>query len=173
VIGARPFLIAFNVYLTSDNVSIAEKIAKAVRHSSGGLRFVKALGLLVDGRAQVSMNLTDFHKTPLARVVELIRREASRYGVAIERSELVGLIPQDALVAAAVWYLQLDSSRWSKSWRGLFLLSRGLLKPWQAVGGRYQQSSGVLPKPWLMAPTPGGSAAACAAMAYWWRWLPG
>jgi glutamate formiminotransferase/formiminotetrahydrofolate cyclodeaminase len=108
VIGARPFLIAYNVYLTTDEVAIAEKIARAVRHSSGGLRYLKALGLLVDGRAQVSMNLTDFHKTPIARVQELIRREAARYGVGIHHSELVGLIPQDALVEAAVWYLQLD-----------------------------------------------------------------
>jgi glutamate formiminotransferase/formiminotetrahydrofolate cyclodeaminase len=108
VIGARPFLIAFNVYLTSEDVSIAKKIAKAVRNSSGGLRYVKALGLLVEGRAQVSMNLTDFEHTPIARVVELIRREAERYGVAIHHSELIGLIPQAALVEAAVWYTQLD-----------------------------------------------------------------
>ena len=108
VIGAREFLIAFNVYLTSDDVSIAKKIAKTVRHSSGGLRYVKALGLLVESRAQVSMNLTNFRKTPIALVVETIRREAQRYGVAIHHSELVGLIPQDALVDAAVWYTQLD-----------------------------------------------------------------
>lgn len=108
VIGARPFLIAYNVYLNSNDVSIAEKIARSIRHSSGGLRFVKALGLLVDGRAQVSMNLTNFRKTPIARVVELIRREAARHGVAIHHSELVGLIPQDALEEAAVWHLQLD-----------------------------------------------------------------
>jgi len=108
VIGARAALVAFNVYLTTDDVSIADKIAKAVRQSSGGLRYVKGLGLLVDGRAQVSMNLTDFRKTPIARVVEFIRREAQRYGVAIHHSELVGLIPQDALVDAAVWYTQLD-----------------------------------------------------------------
>jgi glutamate formiminotransferase/formiminotetrahydrofolate cyclodeaminase len=108
VIGARPFLIAYNVYLTTDDVSIAEKIARSIRHSSGGLRFVKALGLLVDGRAQVSMNLTNFRKTPIARVVELIRREAVRHGTAVHHSELVGLIPQDALEEAAVWYLQLD-----------------------------------------------------------------
>jgi glutamate formiminotransferase/formiminotetrahydrofolate cyclodeaminase len=108
VIGARPFLIAYNVYLTTDDVSIAKKIARSIRHSSGGLRYVKALGLLVDGRAQVSMNLTNFHKTPIARVVELIRREANRYGVAIHHSELVGLIPQDALEEAAAWHLQLD-----------------------------------------------------------------
>lgn len=108
VIGARPFLIAYNVYLTTDDVSIANKIARSIRHSSGGLRYVKALGLLVDGRAQVSMNLTNFHKTPIARVVELIRREANRYGVATHHSELVGLIPQDALEEAAAWHLQLD-----------------------------------------------------------------
>ena len=109
VIGARSFLIAFNVYLTTDDVEIAKKIAKAIRHSSGGLRYVKGLGLLVDGRAQVSMNLTDFRKTPLALVVEFIRREAERYGVGIHHSELVGLIPQEALVDAAVWYTQLDA----------------------------------------------------------------
>jgi glutamate formiminotransferase/formiminotetrahydrofolate cyclodeaminase len=108
VIGARPFLIAFNVYLTTDDVAVAKEIAKAIRHSSGGMRFVKALGLLVEGRAQVSMNLTDFSRTPLARVVEMIRSEAARYGVAVHHSELVGLIPQDAIVDAAVWYLQLD-----------------------------------------------------------------
>ena len=108
VIGARPFLIAFNVFLATEDVSIAEKIARSVRHSSGGLRYVKALGMLVDGRAQVSMNLTNFRKTPLARVVELIRQEAARYGTAVHHSELVGLIPQDAIEDAAVWYLQLD-----------------------------------------------------------------
>lgn len=108
VIGARAPLIAFNVYLTTDDVRIAKEIAKAMRHSSGGFRFVKGLGLLVDGRAQVSMNLTDFNRTPIARVVEAIRREATRYGVAIHHSELVGLIPQKALVDAAQWYLQLD-----------------------------------------------------------------
>jgi glutamate formiminotransferase/formiminotetrahydrofolate cyclodeaminase len=108
VIGARQPLIAYNVYLTTGDVSIAEKIARAIRQSSGGLRFVKALGMLVEGRAQVSMNLTNYKKTPVARVVELIRREAERYGVSIHHSELVGLIPQDALVEAAQWYLQLD-----------------------------------------------------------------
>jgi glutamate formiminotransferase/formiminotetrahydrofolate cyclodeaminase len=109
VIGARNPLIAFNVYLTTDDVDIARKIAKAIRHSSGGLRYVKGLGLLVEGRAQVSMNLTNFRETPLARVVEFIRREAERYGVGIHHSELVGLIPQEALVDAAVWYTQLDA----------------------------------------------------------------
>lgn len=107
-VGARPFLIAFNVYLNSADVEIAKKIAKTIRHSSGGLRFVKALGLLVEGQAQVSMNLTDFRRTPLHVVVELIRREAARYGVMITRSELVGMLPQEALLDAACWYLQLD-----------------------------------------------------------------
>lgn len=108
IIGARQFLIAYNVYLNTSDVGLAKKIAKAVRHSSGGLRFVKGLGLLVEGQAQVSMNLTDFTRTPVHRAVELVRREAARYGVSIVRSELVGLIPQAALVDAAQWYLQLD-----------------------------------------------------------------
>ena len=108
VIGARNPLIAFNVYLTTSEVEIAKKIAKAIRQSSGGLRYVKALGLLVEGRAQVSMNLTNFRETPIGRVVETIRREAQRYGVGIHHCELVGLIPQEALIDAAVWYTQLD-----------------------------------------------------------------
>lgn len=108
VIGARHPLIAFNVYLTTEDVSIARKIAKAIRHSSGGLRYLKALGLLVEGRAQVSMNLTNYQATPIARVVETIRREAERYGTGIRHSELVGLIPEAALVDAAVWYTQMD-----------------------------------------------------------------
>ncbi|MGH2521832.1 MAG: glutamate formimidoyltransferase [Anaerolineales bacterium] len=109
VIGARAFLVAYNLYLNTDKVEIAEKVAKAVRHLSGGLRFVKAKGFLVEGQAQVSMNLTDFSKTPVARVVEFARREAARYGASITRSELVGMIPQAALVDAAQWYLQLDN----------------------------------------------------------------
>lgn len=108
VIGARHPLIAFNVFLTTEDVEIANKIATAVRHSSGGLRYVKALGLQVGGLAQVSMNLTNYKKTPVARVVELIRREAARFGVDIHHSELVGLIPQGALVDASVWFMQMD-----------------------------------------------------------------
>lgn len=108
VIGARPPLIAFNVYLGTDDVRIAREIAKAVRHSSGGLRYVKALGLLVKGKAQVSMNLTDYRQTPIHRVMEMIRREAARYGVNVVSSEVVGLIPEDALLDAAIYYLQLE-----------------------------------------------------------------
>jgi glutamate formiminotransferase/formiminotetrahydrofolate cyclodeaminase len=107
-VGARPFLIAFNAYLNTDDVSIAKQIARVVRHSSGGLHHVKALGMLVEGQAQVSMNLTDFAQTPIHQALELIRREAARYGVAVSRSELVGLAPQQALLDAAAWYLQLD-----------------------------------------------------------------
>lgn len=108
VIGARQPLIAYNVYLATEDVSVAEKIAHSIRYSSGGFRYVKALGLQCEGMAQVSMNLTNFHKTPIALVVETIRREAARYGVQIHHAELVGLIPQVALVDASVWYLQLD-----------------------------------------------------------------
>jgi len=107
-IGARPPLIAFNVYLDSDDVAPAKAIARAVRHSSGGLPFVKALGLLVDGQAQVSMNLTDYRRTPIHRVVELIRAESARYGLPVTRCEVVGLLPAEALLDAAQFYLQLD-----------------------------------------------------------------
>ncbi len=111
VVGARMPLIAFNVNLSTDDVEIAKKIAKGIRHSTGGYRFVKAMGLIVDinGRkvAQVSMNMTDFTKTPLFRVMETIRNEASRYGVAISGSEIVGLVPAQALIDSAEHYLQL------------------------------------------------------------------
>ncbi len=111
VIGARNPLIAFNVYLNTPDVEIARKIARAIRQSSGGMRYVKALGLLVEGRAQVSINLTNYRESPIGRVVEMIRREAARYGVAIHHTEVVGLVPQEALVDAAVWYTQLDQFR--------------------------------------------------------------
>ncbi len=108
VIGARHPLIAYNVYLTSDNVSIAEKIARRVRNSSGGFRYVKAMGVLVEGLAQVSMNLTNYKRSPMAQVTEMIRREAQRYGVSIHHTEIVGLVPNQALIDAAQWYLQAD-----------------------------------------------------------------
>lgn len=110
VVGARMPLIAFNVNLATDRIDVARKIAAAVRGSSGGLRFVKAIGVsLADrGVAQVSMNLTNYERSPLFRVMELVRREAARYGVAVLESEIVGLVPAAALVAAAQYYLQLD-----------------------------------------------------------------
>jgi glutamate formiminotransferase / 5-formyltetrahydrofolate cyclo-ligase len=111
VIGARMPLIAYNINLATDRVDVAKKIAAAVRHSSGGLRFVKAMGVMLDDRhvAQVSMNLTNFEKTPIPRVFEFVKREAARYGVNVLESEVVGLVPQAALVAAAEYYLQLEN----------------------------------------------------------------
>jgi glutamate formiminotransferase/formiminotetrahydrofolate cyclodeaminase len=108
VIGARAPLVAFNVYLDSDRVELAKDIARGIRESSGGLASVKALGLLVDGRAQVSMNLTDTSRTSIPAVVEAIRAQAASQGVAIHHSELVGLAPQSSLLEAARFYLQLD-----------------------------------------------------------------
>jgi glutamate formiminotransferase / formiminotetrahydrofolate cyclodeaminase len=108
VIGAREALIAFNVYLTTADIAIAKKIAKTVRFSSGGLRFVKAMGVLVDGLAQVSMNLTNFNETSIHQVLDMIHTEAEVYGTKVHHSELVGLIPQKALIDTSVLYLQLD-----------------------------------------------------------------
>jgi glutamate formiminotransferase/formiminotetrahydrofolate cyclodeaminase len=156
VIGAREPLIAFNVYLTTEDVAIAKKIAKAVRQSSGGFRYVKGSGFLVEGRAQVSMNLTDFHNTPVARVVETIRREAERYGVGVHHSELIGLIPQEALVDAAIWHLQLDGFDKSQ------ILEARLF---DAPASRVTEACPSFIEE-LAAPTPtpgGGSAAAYAA----------
>src|SRR6202166_3377962 len=109
VVGARKFLIAYNIFLNTPDVDIAKKIAKAVRFSSGGLRFVKAAGFLVRGMAQVSMNLTDFEQTPVHRVFEFVKREAARYGVIPVSSEIVGLIPKKALEQAAEWFLQVEN----------------------------------------------------------------
>jgi len=111
VIGARPFLIAYNLYLNTNDAAVAEQIAKAVRFSSGGLRYVQARGFLVEGQAQVSMNLTNFERTPIYRVQEMVRREAAQHGLTITRAELVGLIPQKALLDAARWYLQIEPFR--------------------------------------------------------------
>src|SRR6195256_3891341 len=109
VVGARKFLIAYNVFLNTPDVEIAKKIAKTVRFSSGGLRFVKGAGFLVRGLAQVSMNLTDFEQTPVHRVFEMVKREAARYGVVPISSEIVGLIPKKALEEAAEWFLQVEN----------------------------------------------------------------
>jgi glutamate formiminotransferase len=110
VVGARMALIAYNINLATDRLDVAKKIAAAIRQSSGGLRYVKALGVeLADrGIVQVSMNLTNFEKTPMFRVFELVKREAARYGVTVLESEIIGLVPSAALVASAAWYLQLE-----------------------------------------------------------------
>lgn len=109
VIGARMPLIAFNINLNTDRVDVAKKIAAAIRHSSGGFRFVKAAGFKLEDRnlAQVSMNLTNYERTPIFRVFETVKREAERYGVSILESEIVGLVPAAALNAAAEYYLQI------------------------------------------------------------------
>ena len=108
-IGARPFLVAYNVYLGDRaNVPVAKKVAKAVRGSSGGLAFVKGLGLEVDGQAQVSMNLTDIDRTPMVRAFDTVKMEAAANGVGVTWSEIVGLVPERALFGAAARHLQLD-----------------------------------------------------------------
>ena len=109
-VGARPPLIAYNVNLGTADVEIANKIARAVRHQSGGLRYVKALGFELKDRGivQVSMNMVNYEGTPLFRAFEMIEREAERYGVAVVGSEIVGLVPQRALNAVADFYLQLE-----------------------------------------------------------------
>src|SRR5437763_1100423 len=109
VVGAGKAVIAYNVYLNTSDVEIAKKIGKAVRCASGGLRYVKGMGVLVRGMAQVSMNLTDFEQTPIARVFEFVKREAARYGVMPVSSEIVGLIPKKALEQAAEWFLQVEN----------------------------------------------------------------
>ena len=160
VVGARKFLIAYNVFLNTPDVAIAKKIAKAVRFSSGGLRFVKGAGFLVRGLAQVSMNLTDFEQTPIHRVFEFVKREAARYGVIPVSTEIVGLIPKKALEQAAEWFLQVENFDSS-----LILENRlaAVMSGKMAVGGL---RAGVEPFiEQLAAPTatPGGGSAAAAS----------
>ncbi|MGE5245106.1 MAG: glutamate formimidoyltransferase [Betaproteobacteria bacterium] len=109
VVGARMPLIAYNINLATDRLDVAKKIAAAIRHSSGGYRFVKAMGIALGDRGvvQVSMNLTNYEKTPIFRVFETVKREAARYGVGVLESEIVGLVPSAALTGAAEFYLQL------------------------------------------------------------------
>ena len=109
VIGARMALVAYNINLATDRLDVAKKIASAIRHSSGGYRYVKAAGFKLEDRGivQVSMNLTNYEKTPIFRVFETVKREAERYGVAILEREFVGLVPSAALTAAAEFYLQM------------------------------------------------------------------
>ena len=109
-VGARPPLIAYNINLGTDNLEIATKIGKIIRESSGGLKCVKAMGVMLEERniAQVSINMTDFTVTPLHRVTELVRNEAARYGVPVIGTELIGLAPMQALFDAAEYYLQIE-----------------------------------------------------------------
>src|SRR5436305_4101522 len=160
VVGARKFLIAYNVFLDTADVGIAKKVAKAVRQSSGGFRFVKGAGFLVRGLAQVSMNLTDFEQTPIARVFEFVKREAARYGVVPLSSEIVGLIPKKALEQAAEWFLQVenfDSSLILESCLSAVMGGK------MAMGGLRAGAEPFIEQ--LAAPTavPGGGSAAAAA----------
>jgi glutamate formiminotransferase/formiminotetrahydrofolate cyclodeaminase len=156
VIGARAPLIAYNVYLTTDDVSVAKKIAAAVRQSSGGLPCVKALGMEVENRAQVSMNLTDYTRTSVARAVETVRKEAVRHGVAIHHTELVGLIPQAALLDAALSYLQLEGFHSEQVLESRLLAAQG-------HGNAARQV--FLDELGSGTPTPGGGSAAAYAAA--------
>jgi len=110
VIGARMPLIAYNINLATNRLDVAKKIAAAVRFSSGGLRYVKAMGIPLEDRGivQVSMNLTNYEKTPIFRVFEMVKREAERHGVSVLESEIVGLVPAAALRQSVEWYLQLE-----------------------------------------------------------------
>ena len=110
VIGARMPLIAYNINLATNRLAVAKKIAAAIRMSSGGLRFVKAMGIPLEDRGivQVSMNLTNYEKTPLYRVFDLVKREAERYGVQVLESEIVGLVPSAALTQTAEYFLRLE-----------------------------------------------------------------
>ena len=160
VVGARKFLIAYNVFLNTPDIEIAKRVAKAVRFSTGGLRFVKGTGFLVRGLAQVSMNLTDFEQTPIHRVFEVVRREAARYGALPVSSEIVGLIPKKALEAAAEWFLQVENFDPS-----MILENRlaAVISGKMAIGG---VRAGVEPfVEQLAAPTatPGGGSAAAAS----------
>lgn len=162
VVGARKFLIAYNIFLNTGDVQVAKKVAKTVRASSGGLRYVKGSGFLVRNLAQVSMNLTDFEQTPIARVFEAVKREAARYGAAPLSSEIVGLIPKKALEDAAEWFLQVENFDSS------LILENRLAA---VMGGRMAAGGGSIRagvEPFveqLAAPTatPGGGCAAAAA----------
>jgi glutamate formiminotransferase/formiminotetrahydrofolate cyclodeaminase len=152
VIGARHPLIAYNVYLDTDDVGIAKAIAKKIRASSGGLPSVKALGMLVEGKAQVSMNLTNFRQTSVARAVDEIRQEAHKVKVKIHHSELIGLIPQEALIASAASCLQLDGFQPDQ------ILENRLYET--TIKSEPGEASSFLDHLAAATPTPGGGSAA-------------
>jgi glutamate formiminotransferase/formiminotetrahydrofolate cyclodeaminase len=153
-IGARPFLVAYNVYLgPASNMPVAKEVAKALRGSSGGYRYVKAMGFEVDGQAQVSMNLVDTEKTPLHRVFDSVRMEAQAHGVSPTWSEIVGLVPERVLFAAAARHIQL------RDFSPDLVLER---KVRSAVSGGESLSEfvGSVASP---SPTPGGGSVAAHA----------
>jgi glutamate formiminotransferase/formiminotetrahydrofolate cyclodeaminase len=153
-IGARPFLVAYNVYLGDRaNLPVAKEVAKAIRGSSGGLRNVKGLGLEVDGQAQVSMNLVDTEKTPLHRVFDYVKAEAAAHGVAPTWSEIVGLVPERVLLEAGARHVQLRGP-----------VREMLLEPRvRAAMGGGETVSGFLGRVAGPDPTPGGGSVAAHA----------
>jgi len=157
-IGARPILIAYNAYLTTGDVSVAKRVAHAVRARDGGLTEVKALGFEIRerGRAQVSMNLTDYRRTPIHRALEAVRREAARYGADIEESEIVGVVPEDALLDAAEFYLQLN--RFDRA----TILERKVASVDRARPGS-ESLADFTARLAARTPTPGGGSAAAVA----------
>ncbi|MEO5814796.1 MAG: glutamate formimidoyltransferase [Gemmatimonadaceae bacterium] len=153
-IGARPFLVAYNVYLgPASNMPVAKDVAKAVRGSSGGLRYVKAMGFEVDGQAQVSMNLVDTEKTPLHRVFDVVKMEAEAHGVSPTWSEIVGLVPERALFEAAARHIQL------RDFTPQLVLER---KVREAITGG-ESLSGFVGSVASPSPTPGGGSVAAHA----------
>ena len=152
-IGARPFLVAYNVYLGGkEHLAVAKKVAKAVRGSSGGLKYVKGLGLEVDGQAQVSMNLVDIDQTPMHRAFDAVKMEATAHGVAPTWSEIVGLVPERALFDAAVRHLQLDRFTVDQV---LERKVRAATSHWTEGGDRL---SGFVASVASSSPTPGGGS---------------
>ena len=150
-IGARPFLVAYNVYLGGkENLPVAKLVAKALRHSSGGLRYVKGLGLEVDGQAQVSMNLVDIDTTPLYRAFDMVKMEALAHGVSPTWSEIVGLVPEKALFDTAARHLQL------RGFTPELVLDR---KVRQAISGG-ETLSGFVASVAAPTPAPGGGSVA-------------
>jgi glutamate formiminotransferase/formiminotetrahydrofolate cyclodeaminase len=162
VVGARKFLIAYNIYLNTPDVAIAKKVAKTVRASGGGLPCVKASGFLVGGLAQVSMNLTDFEQTSVHRVFQAVKEEAAKEGAAVESSEIVGLIPKKALEQAAAEFLQV------RNFDSSFILENRLAAVMGSRGASGSLRAGIEPFiEQLAAPTgtPGGGSAAAASAA--------
>jgi glutamate formiminotransferase/formiminotetrahydrofolate cyclodeaminase len=153
-VGARPFLVAYNVYLGDKaNLPVAREVAKAIRGSSGGLRFVKGLGMEVDGQAQVSMNLVDTEKTPLHRVFDFVKAEAAAYGVSPTWSEIVGLVPERVILDAGARHIQLRGFH-----KGMLLETkvREVMSGGETVDGFMSNVAGPTP-------TPGGGSVAAHA----------
>lgn len=158
VVGARPFLVAYNVNLKTDDMTVARKVARAVRGRDGGLRYLKALGFKLQSReiVQVSMNLVDYEKTSLHQAFEAVRREALRYGVSVMGSEIVGLVPQAALDRSAEYFLQIENFA-----PGLVLENR--IEAAFAGKGERETVKDFVAEVARGEPTPGGGAAAAHA----------